>query len=215
MCNFCLKKAVLTVVMLLGPVTGWATEIKGCFKLKGDNLARVPEFRILFRGKETVSNSEGFYSIPLDEPARLDNFYLLVCENVQQHFEKKTNTLKDMGMQSKRNFRCFKFTRFGSIWSRDEVFRTPSTIELQERSVMVLLHPKNLDAIEPWEINFPGNIIKLPKLLLKSGLTSQKLAQASAHSLLNSLDETTFLEPVKEDMQKLPNNSKVKVTLAR
>jgi hypothetical protein len=214
MCKFCLKKAVLTVVMLLGPVTGWATEIKGCFKLK-NSLARVPEFRILFRGKETVSNSEGFFSIPLDEPSHLDNFYLLVCENVQQHFEKKTNTLKDMGMQSKRNYRCFNFSHFGSVWMRNEVHRTPSTIDLQERCVVVLLDPKNLDGIEPWEIDFPGNIIKLPQLVLKPGLTTQKLARESARSLLNSLDETTFLEPVKEEAQKLPNNPKVKVTLAR
>jgi hypothetical protein len=200
--------------MLLGPVTGWATEIKGCFKLQG-SLARVPEFRILFRGKETVSNSEGFFSIPLDEPVRLENFYLLVCENVQQHFDKKTNTLKDISMQSKRNYRCFNFSRFGSMWSRSEVHRTPSLIDLQERCVVVLLDPKNLDGIEPWDINFPGTIIKLPKLVLKPGLTTQKLAQASARSLLNSLDETTFCEPIKEDVQKLPNNSKVKVTLAR
>ena len=76
------------------PAQNTNREIRGMLKLS-DASKKLPEFRILFAGKETLSNREGFFSFPVDNDD-LEKYALVICSAVNQTFDKK-NTLKTKG----------------------------------------------------------------------------------------------------------------------
>jgi heat shock protein HspQ len=191
-------------------------EIRGCIKL-GDASTRIPEFRVLFDGKEAISNKEGFFSFTIDnEDKNFDTYSLIVCKNVTQKFD-KTNTLKNVGVIPNKDYLYYSFHHsFGSeSWKQQEEHLNKKDLAIPSHCVVVLIDPKYVDRVEQWNISLPNNIRKLPVIVLKNDVDRKKIAHASAKSLLYSLDTTVFHEPVKETIQKQANNDKVIVSLAQ
>jgi len=188
-------------------------EIRGCIKLQ-NNLGKIPRFRILFDGKETMSNNEGFFSIPLDD-SNIKHFSLIICKSVQQNFD-QTNTIKNVSIPVKEKYRHFVFSRFGNrdSWDqRENVIKSKKNFVLPPNCVVVLLDPDHVQDVEPWNIALSEDVIKLPALVLKNDTNPHTLATASARSLLESLDTTPFHQPVQEATRNVAHNAKVQVSV--
>ncbi len=188
-------------------------EIRGMIRLP-DASKKIPEFRILFAGKETLSNREGFFSVPVDDQD-LEKYALVFCSTVNQTFDKK-NTLKNIRIAPNTRYRYFSFKKntWGNTWQQQEKRIDKRNRIIPNRSIIVLINPTYIDKIQPWNIDLPTNIVKLPTILLKESISTKKIARASAKSLLHSLDTTIFHEPIKEEVQQTPN-PKVAISLTQ
>jgi len=190
--------AVVASLCLFGHVYGLAErEIRGCIKIDG-LMDKVPQVRILFDGKEVISNGEGFFSFPLDE-GHIVQYSLLITEAVQQKFD-KANTLKGLTVASGQRYRYFVFKKegWGLGWEQYEKTIKYDSFLVPEHCVIVLLDPEYVARVERWNVFLPESMIKLPVIVLKNTVAQEKIKRASAQSLLASLDTTPFHEAVPE-----------------
>jgi hypothetical protein len=189
-------------------------EIRGCIKAEAVAAEKMPQFRVLFAGKETMSNQEGFFSIPLDESVK--QYSLLICKNIKQNFV-KTNTIRNVCMAPDDNYRYYEFekTSYGKGWRQQEKRLALERPIAPENCVIVLIDPSFVSRLEPSRLDLGHKTIKMPEIVLKSEVTSTTLAAASARSLLCSLDEKPFHETVKEEVKQLAQNTNVRVSLTR
>ena len=188
------------------------SEIRGCLKIK-EHYGKMPQFRVLYEGKETVSNPEGFLSIPVTNG--MGHVYsLLICKDIQQNFD-KTNTVKDVSITSENNYRFLTYLHspFGGQWVEDHTQERTKNFVIPEHCIVVLMDSTVLDKIEPWSIELDSKTLKLPMLSLKAHASPKTLERASARSLLKSLDSTSFYESIKEEIRKPTENPKVTVSL--
>ncbi len=204
--------SVMGQQLILGAGAGKGIEIRGCIKTEQYVTERVPQFRVLFAGKETMSNPEGFFSLPLEE--NMTRCALLICKSVKQNFV-KTNTVRNVGMELDENYRYFELEKSGTAWRHQERQLSKENPVAPERCLIVLLDPTYVDRIEPSKLQFAGNVIALPNIVLKKDADAKVLAQASANSLLLSLDEKPFHETAKEETKQVAENSKVVMSLVR
>lgn len=174
-------------------------------------MEKIPQFRVICDGKETTSDSEGFFTMPLDFK-ELQEFSLIICKDVKHNFD-RTNTIKHVSTIPSKDYRYFTFTRmsWGNRWQQQEKKFNKQKQIVPDRSIIVLIDPKSIERIDPWQIDLPENIIKLPIIVLKK----DSHAKASAYSILRSLNDTTFHESVKHEVQNVPGNPKVKVSLTQ
>lgn len=169
-------------------------EIRGAIKC-ASSIYDVPQLRILYDGKETISNREGFFSFPVDEK-NIEKYSLILCDDVQQNFDKK-NTLKHVSVIRQRPYRYFTFKKgpFGGSWQQKEKTLNKKNFVIPQHAVIVLVDPSNVESVQNWDIDLSNNILKLPVIVLKN----DSLHKVSAHSLLKSLDKTVFCESVREE----------------
>ena len=185
--------------------------LRGRIKLDGDDNAKTPQFRVLFAGKETMSNNEGFFSVPLDENLR--KFSLLLCRSVKQHFE-KTNTVKEVGVVPESDYYYVEFEKlgYGDLW-RQQVLRLDAEkpVISEESSVIVLVDPSYVNRLEPWKIEVPSGTVKLPMIVLRQDIDLKTLGMESARSLLgSSMEAKLFHEPIKEEVRQVAQNNNAK-----
>lgn len=188
--------------------------IRGCIKIEGSSDP-LPEYRVLFDGKETMSNAEGFFSFPLENTPE-KKYRLVICKEIKQHFD-KFNTLKSMSLSPALTYNYFslKKNNWTGGWDTKEKKLTKRNYVVPEHSVVVLIAPKYIERVDVWTAQLPANSIKLPCIVLKKNIDHKKLARASAKSLLKSLDSTSFHEPVVQANKKAENNTKINISLAR
>ena len=214
MCNQKVLRFLLVAyaICFLGSVQ--AVEMRGCIKSEVVSADKMPQFRVLFAGKETMTNTEGFFSMPLDE--QINRYSLLICKNVKQNFV-KTNTVRNVCMAPADDYRYYEFekTPQSSSWRQQEKRLDLERPIAPEGCVIVLLDPAHVSRIEPWRIELAAQTVKLPAIVLKQEVSSSLLASASAQSLLCSLDEKPFHETVKEEVKQLAQNTNVMVALTR
>lgn len=78
---------------------------------------------------------------------------------------------------------------------------------------MVLIDPKYVDRLEPWSLNLPEQVIKLPAIVLKSMTNNKALERSSAKSILYSLDSRPFHQTSR--LERVSKNPKVMLVLDR
>jgi hypothetical protein len=201
---------IMGIMVVQAGVPTNVPEVRGCIKIK-DSYETVPSFRILFDGKKTINNREGFYSVLLDDKEE-GKFFLLVCKAIKQVFD-KSNTIKNLSIAKDATYRFFSFQK--DFWtSRWEVQET----RLDDRAIpahclVVLLDPEYIDHVESWNAQLPAQVIKAPTIVLKNSVSRTELNQAAAQSLLSALEVTPFHEPVQERVKNAENNLKVSVAL--
>lgn len=189
-------------------------EIRGNITIK-DHFGKIPQFRVLYHGKETVSNAEGFVSIPVNE--RGDKPYsLLICKDIQENFD-KTNTVRDVSITNDTNYRFLTYVRTeeGWRWVEDFAQEHKKSFVIPENCVVVLMDSLVLERVGHWDLDLGSKTLKLPTLCLKSQAAPELLERASAKSLLKSLDSTSFYESIKEEIRNPSDNPKVRVSLNR
>lgn len=194
------------------PVNPGPLMFKGCFTIKG-NQEKIPSFRIYFEGKEIKSDEEGFFSIPVDED-RIDKFKIIMSKTLHQNFDQH-NTIKNFNLVPEKNYLCYSFKKrgpFNNSWAQREKNLAKKQFVIPKNSIVILLDPKYVDHLEPWNINLTHNFIKLPKIVLKKEVKNKSIERAAAKSLLNALDTSPFHEEVREVAQIDPNNQKIKIT---
>ncbi|MBX9830778.1 hypothetical protein K2X40_02390 [Candidatus Babeliales bacterium] len=178
-------------------------KIMGCVRVDGQEEV-VPQFRVYFDGMATMSNRDGFFSFPLENSAEFSKYSLVLSKNVEQRFV-NTNTLKSLCVRKDKPYRQFSFTRTGTsdgVWNWEETYLPQNERAVGRNTIMVLVDPKFVDYLEPWEVRLEGNLVKLPRIVLKKK-KKEKLPRAAAKSLLYSLDSTIFHEPVQEATKRM------------
>ena len=187
-------------------------ELRGCIKV-GQYCDRVPQYRIHFQGKETVSNSEGFFSVPIDQ-SDLSKYSLVICKTFEQHFE-QSNTIKNFAVIPDKNYRYFSFKRGDDgSWVAYEKQLVKKNFMIPDHSIIISIDPKYIDRVEAWNIQLPPNVVRLPAIYLKDDVERDVLARSSAKSLLYSLDKKLFHETINEEKKIPENNPKVHISLA-
>jgi hypothetical protein len=187
-------------------------EVRGCIR-RQMSTDLVPPMRILFDGKETVSNAEGFFSFPVDD-RDVEKYSLVICKTIKQNFDKR-NTLKNVSIIPSKDYRYFSFKRnaLGMGWQQREKTLNKKNFVIPQRCIVALIDPKFIDRVEPWNLSLPHNIIKLPAIVIKNDLDKKVLSRAAAKSILYSLDSAVFHEPVKEIIKRPAQNNKVAISL--
>jgi hypothetical protein len=189
--------------------------IKGRFIFVDDSYNdKVPQFRIYFEGKETMSDEDGFFSIPVDED-RLEKYKLVITKTFQRDFERQ-NTIKNLRLFVDKNYKCYSFKKmgpFGGMWVQREKDLRKKNFVIPNNAIIILVDPKYVDHLDQWNINLASNFIKLPKIVLKREIKHKSTDRAAAKSLLTSLDAAVFHEEVREEVKE--PSAKVKLTLVR
>jgi hypothetical protein len=174
-------------------ITNTPIVFKGCISLE-DQFAKVPQVRIYYSGKQTMSDTEGFYSFQaLDN--QVNKYVFIITKTIKLNFQ-KGNTVDNLSIIPDKRYICYKFKRVGSegSWVQKEKKLDKKNFVIPTNAIIVLIDPKYIKSVENWTINLPGHFVKLPKITLQSGITQEKLGHVSAKSLLASLDSTMFHE---------------------
>lgn len=185
------------------------SELIGFIKFQEEH-DKIPEFRFFFEGKETVNNSDGIYSFPLDTKEPFEKFYILLCKSYKINME-KLNTINNLSISPDKNYRYFKFKKnFSGQWCYKEKKLDKKFFIVPKNCIIMTINPKYVSNIEPWNIKLSDNFVKLPQIVLKTDLDFNKLKREAAKSLLYSLDTNLFHEQVRDKIKKEKDN----VTLA-
>lgn len=189
--------------------------IKGCFTFADESYDdKIPQFRICFEGKETMSDKDGFFSIPVDED-RLEKYKLVITKTFQPDFDQH-NTIKDLRLFADKNYKCYSFKKmgpFGGMWVQREKDLRKKNFIIPNNAIIILVDPKYIDHLDQWSINLASNFIKLPKIVLKKEVKHKSTDRAAAKSLLTALDAAVFHEEVREEIKQ--PSTKVKMALTQ
>lgn len=199
----------------LGVTCSAGPELRGHLRFDNDVDEKIPEFRICFNGKETISDPEGFYSIPLDDEVPQEISFVF-CRNFIQQFD-KANTIKHVSFIPDKDCKMYtlKKNSYGSAsWSYHEKKVDRKQAVIPHNSIVVLLPPKYIDHLEAWNIKVSCSSIALPTIILKHE-KAQQIKRAAAKSLLYSLNQAPFHEKIREVQKVDQNNPKVCMMLAQ
>jgi hypothetical protein len=207
---------MLLVALHAGSVC-FGLEMRGYIKTDATQTDKVPKFEVLYAGKQTTTNDEGFFSVPLDE--RINRYSLLICKNVKQNFV-KTNTIRNVSMVPDSEYRYYEFERIGiadDLWRQTEKRLNIQNPVAPEGCVIVRIDPRYVARLEPWRVTLAANAVKVPTIVLKKEIDAKMLSAESAKSLLLSLDEKPFHESIKEEVKAVAENDAkpVMVSLTR
>jgi hypothetical protein len=174
----------------------------------GSNIKNAPEFRILFGGRQVISDDSGFYTFSVDR--KLNEFNFLICKDIKQVF-KKVNTVKGLVLKKNKDYKYyfFKKTEDGNRWILQE---QELGNKISKNTVIVLMNPKYVESVESWNINLDFKFMNLPKIVLNDEISKARLSRGSAKSLLRSLDKTVFHEKVLTQVKNFPNKIKAIIT---
>jgi hypothetical protein len=184
-----------------------AGQIRGYIKTDATQTDKTPKIKILFSGKETMTNDEGFFSVPLDE--RVNRYSLLICKNVRQNFV-KTNTIRNVCMEPDNDYCYYEFERIGiadDLWRQQEKRLNMQNPVTPENCIIMLMDPACVARLEPWKVSLPAATVKVPMIVLKKEVDNKTLQAESAKSLLLALDEKPFHENIKEEVRAVAENS--------
>lgn len=185
---------------------------KGVLQAKS-TIEDLPAFRIYFDGKVAISDDNGFYSFPVDD---LDmTKYRLVITRRLQHVFNKGNTLDAFRLIPEKNYACYTFKKLGRYgsWVKMEKRLNHKRFILPKRSIVVLINPKYVARVEEWNAELSKNVLKLPKIVLKSSVSEKELRRVAAKSVLY-LEDAVFHEKVgRHSVVDQTKNGKIKVTL--
>lgn len=187
-------------------------ELRGAIK-HPKSADPMPRFRVLFQGRETMSNPEGFFTFPTD--ASCSKYSILICTQVVQTFD-KNNTVRFIRVPENQPYRYFVFQKniWEERWEQQEKKLPAASRKIPKHSVVVFINPEFFDHFETWNIAMPSNITKLPFLVLKASATPATLQTASADSILKSLDATIFHQSIKQVVTAKPTSNSHKISLA-
>lgn len=187
--------------------------VKGSIRI-ANRVDDIPEFKVFFEGQEAITDEDGFFTFPINEND-LQKYRLIITRKIQHVVDKK-NTFANLKVIPDKNYMGYSFKKLGhnqGIWLQKEKNLTRKNFVIPKNSIVILVDPKYVEKIEEWNVALADNFIKLPRIVLKGTIESNKLKRISAKSLL-CLEDSIFHERIgrKNDSQD-SKNSKVKVTL--
>ncbi len=189
--------------------------IKGCLAFSEEPYNKnFPKFRVCFEGKETMSDEDGFFSIPVEED-QLEKYTLVIAKTLRQDFDQHNN-VNGLRLFADKSYKCYTFKKrgsFGGSWVQREKDLSKKQLIIPTNAIIVLVDPKYVDHLDTWNVNLASNFIKLPKIILKKEIKNKTTDRAAAKSLLTSLDSMVFHEEVREEVKQ--PSAKVKLTLAQ
>ena len=129
---------------------------------------------------------------------------MLVCQNILPHFD-KSNTMSGYLIKDTEPYKCYVIQRTEKFagWKHSQVKLSAKTHIDPAKTLVVLIDPSLIEAIEPWNLVSTENIISVPALRLKAA-QKPALTLASHRSILSSLDMKPFHETVDHREEKKP-----------
>jgi len=76
--------------------------LKGC--IVSNQLSTVPHFKVYYQGIQTISNDDGFFTIPVEKTT--ENYSLLICKDFKPTFN-AINTVKNLTFNTKKSHKFF------------------------------------------------------------------------------------------------------------
>ncbi len=181
--------------------------LQGNIRFRNQN-SPIPEYTILFRGSQTSSTPEGLFNLPLDPLENISQLSLIFVKRIKYNFE-TTNTIQSISVPENEPYLFYRITdKDDKLDIKQDKLSEQKNI-IPDDALIISINPKYLEKIEPWNINLPTHIKKLPSIILSDNTKQQK---ASTKSLLYGLDSKVFHE-AKIHSYKL--DSKVKVSLVK
>ena len=110
--------------------------LKSCFT--SSKLNEIPQFKIYFKGTQTTSNQDGFFSIPFMQETQQDAYFLLICKDFQQNFD-AINTIRDLTINPKKPYKFFALKKATIDRLQNKIFK------LQKKATPVRMHLKLLN----------------------------------------------------------------------
>lgn len=201
----------------IGVVPVASPQLRGCIRY-ADPLSSIPEYTVFFRGNRTKSNCEGFYSFPINEAAAMKKFSLVIVPHLCYHFE-SMNTISGMRTHPKKPYKHYVVTKNDDAqWSITEQPLEENGKKIPDDALVIRMHPSCIDHLEPWNIELPNSIVKLPAIVLKGETEDKKIKRASVKSLLYALDDGIIHKSYVEERQVQKDQkiaAKVRVSLVR
>lgn len=185
---------------------------KGIIQAKS-TIEDLPGFRVYFNGNVAVSDDCGFFSFPVED-TDLSKYRLVITRRLEHVFDKQ-NTINNFKVIPDKDYMCYTFKKHGRYGSWEKKIKplNHKNFALPKNSIVLLMSPKYVDHIEEWDIELTKNVLKMPKIVLKSNISEKELQRVTAKSLL-CIEDTVFHEKVgRENNQDETKNNKVKVTL--
>lgn len=185
---------------------------KGIIQAKS-TIEDLPAFRVYFNGNVATSDDCGFFSFPVED-ADIYKYRLVITRRLEHVFDKQ-NTINNFKVIPDKDYMCYTFKKHGRYgsWVKKIKPLNHKNFALPKNSIVLLMSPKYVDHIEEWDVELPKNVIKMPKIVLRSNIKENELKRVAAKSLL-CLEDTVFHEKVgRQNNQSDAKSSKVKVTL--
>lgn len=189
-------------------------ELRGCIKVDNPQLDKIPEYRVYYQGREQRSNGEGLFSLVLEDQ-NIEKYSLILCKNIDQRFE-QNNTISHYGVIPEKEYRYFTFKRAqANQWLAQEKRLTKKQFVIPPHAIVILIDPKCVDSLVPWDVHLPEHIIKLPVITLKKDLDVKTLRRYSAKSLLYALDSRPFHDTQRCERKGITTNPRIQLVLDR
>ena len=74
-----------------------------------NELETIPNFKVYYQGTQTVSNDDGFFTLPLEDDT-VQDLSLLICKDFSPKFE-GTNTIKNLSVNPKKSYAYFALSK--------------------------------------------------------------------------------------------------------
>ncbi len=82
--------------------------IKG--QIVSNQINSLPPFKIYYEGTQTISNEDGFFSIPIDEKEKQEEYSLLICKDFLPTFN-SFNTVNNLLFNTKKFYKLFNIKK--------------------------------------------------------------------------------------------------------
>lgn len=167
-------------------------ELRGVLKIDRDEDT-VPQFNIYFEGMVTTNNDEGFYSFPIED-INIRKYGLIICNKIKHKFGRH-NTVEGFELLPEMNYKYFRYrcSPDGSgKWIQKTKDLRKKNLQIPSNAIVLTIDPRYFDRLEDtWPGNFGSNVLKLPRIVLKSG-ERKKIERKGVKSLLCGLDMNPF-----------------------
>jgi len=112
-----IKKLFIVLSVLIPtimPLSILKSKTANNFMIKGyitsNQLSSLPHFKVYYQGIQTMSNDDGFFSIPLESKKFEDTYSVLICKDFFPTFE-SVNTIKNLKIKSKKPYKLFRIKK--------------------------------------------------------------------------------------------------------
>jgi len=122
--SFALLPLLLLTTLNTTKPTTQAHTIKGSVVSK--EICDLPHFQVYYKGMQTESNDDGFFTIPTNKPV-FKKCSMLLCKDFQINFD-SVNTIKNLSVYPQKEYRFFEFTQATEPMLREKIAQLRRTI---------------------------------------------------------------------------------------
>jgi hypothetical protein len=185
-------------------------QLKGYIEIPEKEAGPI-EFTVRHLGKTGHNDKDGFFTIPISDITLYKKPSFIICKKEFGLVEGR-NTVHTLALNSDKPYRYFEESDDNILVEK----KLPNGI-IPANCVMLLINPKLVASVKSWDIELNPNIIKLPKVTLRSDVKKEELQKASDKSLLYTLDLNRFHELIQNTTKdaSIKNKGRTEISLVQ